>query len=1254
MIAVVEKRRFKRTPTIRAAQLSSTRLAPLACEIVDYCQQGVMIHLTDRPATPLPELLHQQVTLKFVAGLANSRVYRFTGKVVRTAANTLGVEVDRFHPDTYQELSRATTPGAGSNSALATPDGMRINEVGALCQAHFTPFMHGVLTSFFKQLEPTFKIASENAPSSDAEWAFNSVPAVLAAQRQTLEQLFLRPDYWRQTFASSAASSPDAIDPDQLSLVETNDFEDWLNAAQVIKSLESSFKAEAAAFATRYARLTSQPITVHNNPGGPFVLVSTLRQAIAEQDLTAPCKALLYKVFQAALADRYAAFYRGLTAALPKPVTPLSDPESAAQPEALATSDSNTIPADEVDTGVLAYKLDHIIRHLNLSQIESLPHTPGQTSANPSPEQSMMHTTGSLWSSLRQMRDDQVGQPVRAEKSESEQNALLENILSTLNQLRTQPADTSTEGEAATFKQRLVSALPQLAQNDVQGDQHFQTVELFDALLSQPLAHAVKDSDIASLLKKLELPLLKLALTDANFLDSDTHAARQTVNLFERYYVAADDTGKVFDPELLSLLEGLATRVVEQFETHPDVYDEVNAVLQKLIAPLEDAHCHKSEQLHLHAEAYEKIHLAHEQVEQILAAHLGKQTLPTIVLTLIHEVWKPHLQLLYLRAGSEHAEFTQALSVLDTLRDALSGQQPLPTSSRQTLMSTLVHGLKAVLLDPARIETLARDLNAAIEGGIEITHAHYPTVTPSIPDTPTEQSTLKLLRRGDWLSFNRDGHPVPYQLVWSNPARSRFMFINRSATMEHPVDSHTLAHSLHSGDTQPLSTLNTPFMQRSAHNAMLSAYERLYQQAIHDTESGLLNRKGLMNLLNKLFIPGLRELQSSVLCLFVFDQLKAIHQGCEQAEAAASLHELTKAMRVELRHNDAFARLGEDTFVILFQDRPIEEVHAITQDILARIAQHRCTSAGKSFAIGVNAGMAEISSTVESSSALLKNAASACVSAKSHGVNTVQIYRGDSAQIQDEESLYEWAGLIDKALAENLLHLRCQKIQPVHADGGHLPHYEILLGLDASLKTNPQGFIRAAEKWKRSADIDLWVVRNSFDWIQKNTAKLGSVSGFSINLSGLSLINQGILDTLTQALASPDFPVDKIIFEVTETAAIENLAAAQDFIAQVKALGCRVSLDDFGSGYSSFAYLKNLDVDYLKIDGAFVRDLLKDKADLAMVKSMHDVGHALGLKTIAEYVENVQILDKLREIGVDYAQGWQIAKPVPLDSLVLE
>jgi diguanylate cyclase (GGDEF)-like protein len=1251
MPAASEKRHFERISTTRPAQLSTLRLAPCDCVIVDYCPQGVMIQFSGTSATRVPKLHDQLVTIKFSTGQQGNEIHRFSGRVVREVATGLGIQVAQFHPTTYAALSRTQTAYTGNTQPASAGGNAHADDIIALCQSHFMPFMRGVLKAFFTQIPAAFDAATTGALSMDERCAFNSAPGLLMTNRATLEQAFLRPDYGRVIRADLTGTGT----VDQLSLVAVDDFEDWLNAAQSINLLEAHFKAETVTFTTRYSRLVVQDSTVQNNPYCPFILISTLRDAIAGYTLSLLSKALVYATFQAVLEARLGEFYQALIQAMPKPTT-VAPAAKPATPPVMAETASDPLRNDNVDSGELAYKLDHIMRHLHLTQPDAYAYGVPAPVSNTVVEQDMLRTTGNLWSSLRQMRNDQTGQIHRPAQPEAAQADLLQNILEALEQLRTQAVDIPADSTQTTFKQRLINAVPQLGYSEIQEDQHFQTLELFDALLSQPLANAAPASDIAALLKKLELPLLKLALTDEHFLGSDTHQARQTVNLFERYYVAADDTGKLFDSELLLLLEGLASRIVDQFEIHPAIFDEVNAVLQKLLVPLEEARQLKSSQLLLNAEAQEKISLTRELVGHALLARIGEHTVPTLVVKLIQSVWERYLELLCLRHGNTHAEFIRALDVLDDLRDALSATTPLPAVKRHALLDAVNRGVKAVVLDASQPVFWARTISVALEHPSDIAYSHYPHTATTPTPLDHENTALSLLQMGDWLGFQHDSdtQPVPFQLIWCNPARSRFMFINRSATVERALDRYTLASNLESGAAQTLGTFNTPFMQRSAHSIMLSAYERLYQQAIHDPESGLLNRKGLMNLLNKLFIPDLRDAQAGVLCLLVFDQLKAIHQSCEQADIDASISLLTSSMRLELRPNDAFSRLGEDTFVILFQDRPVEEVHAITLDMLTRIAQHRIFSADKSFAIGVNAGLAEINSSVESASALLKNAASACVAAKSHGINSVQIYQQDSAQIQDEEALFEWAGLIDKALNENLLYLRCQKIQPVQTDTDHLPHYEILLGLDPTLNTNPQGFVRAAEKWNRSADLDLWVVHTSLAWIEQNAARLSGVSGFSINLSGLSLINQRVLDALTKALSQTDFPVDKIIFEVTETAAIENLAAAQEFIATVKALGCRVSLDDFGSGYSSFAYLKNLDVDYLKIDGAFVRDVLKDKADRAMVKSMHDVGHALGLKTIAEYVENTEIFDCLREIGVDYAQGWGIAKPERLDTLQLD
>lgn len=359
----------------------------------------------------------------------------------------------------------------------------------------------------------------------------------------------------------------------------------------------------------------------------------------------------------------------------------------------------------------------------------------------------------------------------------------------------------------------------------------------------------------------------------------------------------------------------------------------------------------------------------------------------------------------------------------------------------------------------------------------------------------------------------------------------------------------------------------------------------------------------------------------------MFDQLKAIYHSCDQAEAEVSLLAVVASLSEEIQPTDLFSRLGEDAFAVLFRGRTLDKAYVAAQNMVSRIKEHRIKCQDKSFVLGVSAGIAELSTDADSPSTLMKNAGSACVAAKSMGSNTVQRYENTSSQIKSEQALFEWAGIIDKALNEDLLFLRCQKIQPFD-------------------------FIPTAERWKRSPDLDQWVLRNSFKWIRENAALLGAVNGFSINLSGLSLVNENVLDFIRNALDGNDLPAEKIIFEVTESAAIERLDAAQDFIDKVKAYGCRFSLDDFGSGYSSFAYLKGLKVDYLKIDGAFIRDMLKEHADFAMVKSMHEVGHALGLKTIAEYVESDAIFDKLKEIGIDYAQGYAIEKPMPLHQLL--
>jgi len=247
----------------------------------------------------------------------------------------------------------------------------------------------------------------------------------------------------------------------------------------------------------------------------------------------------------------------------------------------------------------------------------------------------------------------------------------------------------------------------------------------------------------------------------------------------------------------------------------------------------------------------------------------------------------------------------------------------------------------------------------------------------------------------------------------------------------------------------------------------------------------------------------------------------------------------------------------------------------------------------------------------------------------------------------------EWVTRLKLALDENRIKLRCQKIASISSDDYSMPHYEVLLSVEDEngLQVPPSDFIFAAEQYNRMQAVDRWVISSVFDWMINNKSLLDSINGLAINLSGHSFNDESLLAFIWEKFVEMKVPREKVIFEVTETATIANLDRAADFIKEMKGVGCKFALDDFGSGLSSYAYLKHLPVDYVKIDGVFVKDLVTDESDYAMVKSIHEMAKFLGKRTIAEYVENNEILEKLKEIGIDYAQGWGIEKPVMLDDI---
>ena len=428
--------------------------------------------------------------------------------------------------------------------------------------------------------------------------------------------------------------------------------------------------------------------------------------------------------------------------------------------------------------------------------------------------------------------------------------------------------------------------------------------------------------------------------------------------------------------------------------------------------------------------------------------------------------------------------------------------------------------------------------------------------------------------------------------------------------------------------------------------------EKLSYQASHDVLTGLINRHEFERRTERLLATLKQEKGIHALCFLDLDQFKVVNDTCGHIAGDEMLRQIGTLLQNTVRHRDTLARLGGDEFGVLMEHCSLDDAHRVATSILQAIQDFQFSWDDYSFKLGVSIGLVPISETSPNLTELLKHADAACYVAKDNGRNRIHVHDIDDAEIVQRHGEMQWVTRINKALQENRFCLYAQAIIPLYAGGGK--HYEFLIRMiDEQGKTIPPGaFLPAAERYNLISKIDHWVIEAVFDLLENNPKFLKQVDFCSINLSGQSLTDMSFQDHVIKRFTSTTIPPGKICFEITETAAISNLSTATLFISKMKVLGCQFALDDFGSGLSSFGYLKNLTVDYLKIDGMFVKNIVDDPIDRAMVKSINEIGHVMGMKTIAEFVENDEIKSILQDIGIDFAQGYGVGKPVPSQDIL--
>lgn len=428
--------------------------------------------------------------------------------------------------------------------------------------------------------------------------------------------------------------------------------------------------------------------------------------------------------------------------------------------------------------------------------------------------------------------------------------------------------------------------------------------------------------------------------------------------------------------------------------------------------------------------------------------------------------------------------------------------------------------------------------------------------------------------------------------------------------------------------------------------------EKIAYQAAHDELTGLVNRRQFDIHIQHLVTQAQTENSSHVLCYLDLDQFKVVNDTCGHLAGDELLRQLGDLLKHHVRKSDVLARLGGDEFGILMSNCSIEQALITGEKLRNTIRDFQFAWENRSFSVGVSIGLAPIYRTSGNAVDILKEADAACYAAKDKGRNRVHVFSPDDEELAERQGEMQWVEKIRVGIEKDRFQLYGQLIVPI-SDHDKGLHFETLLRYQDELGNiiPPGAFLPAAERYNMAPSLDRWVIASLFEYLGSTPGFIERLDICSVNLSGLSLSDEHMLDFIGEQFRKWHIPTYKICFEITETAAISNLSYAKEFIDTLRRKGCSFSLDDFGSGLSSFAYLKNLPVDFLKIDGLFVKDILDDKVDWTMVKAINEVGHVMNKKTIAEFVENQNIFDLLKTLGVNYAQGYGVAKPVPLKDL---
>ncbi|WP_374964527.1 DUF1631 family protein [Spongiibacter tropicus] len=1247
-----ERRSSPRQPIKLAAQIDLGTGESWPCQIADFCAEGLFVRYSTETSRKLDRVFATETPSELIIrfrGLDGARRHELHVGVVRRIDGAMGVHFSRPNPQAVDAMLQLCGGSRTQDRSSLRAPSDRIQFVLHQSAKAVTQYIEPLMDACFVKMVEALKLAAQKAANDQQANEYMDASGQIQARQRVI---------WHQmskSLESPLKPTPKGFPGSELSVVDKGEFEDWLTIRVMVTKADTLYRGDLLQLKLRLDKLGIANATGHHNPLGPSLVCEAFHHGLNQLKAPREVEKVCLKVFEQTVLQQLGPLYKELNDILIRHgVLPDLDLSKYLSEQSGTKSEPVEPPKKKPDASLKTPVAETSAGSEATAKAAAHRRKPSRLGSEfqgyAQAAQTAFATVRNLLTTLSASRVAR-GDPEPLPFAPNARPLSSGELQRELQQLQVEVPES---GEAvAPLRERVVEKVRESGDTRLDEEQQ-STLDVVDRFF-RSVVESPKLSEYAQQrMRQLEVPVLKVVMRDPGFFDDQDSPVRGVMNRLAQLGVK----GGRINPVVQRRVDELIQRITTDFEQDTGVFEQTVQELDTLIDRQNLVYRRNVERVTAAAEGAQKVAESKKAVAEVLDQRLGGRKVPRAIVSLLDGGWRDLLSLTWIRQGPDSQLWQDYLSVIDSL--LAFADDPNSSINLPELLRVIQDGLASISSNHMPSSQIRDELKQFLVRGPDQSPelVEVPSARPEKPSTvqlsEREQRSLQRwinraqqLRTGDWLrDQEKPDEPQYIRLVWIARGFSRFVFVNHQGMRVVELELEALARQMRKGIIVPDNQYERPLVDESIDRMVRKVYDQLSWASTHDELTGLLGRREFERMLDQQLA---RQEDERSLVRLDLRRFRLLNDTAGYQAGDETLKRVADILREHVGDGMPVARLAGNEFAMLV---PSENAVTAAEGLVRAIEQAEFSFDGRIYKLSASVGVVPTLPALVSAERWLRASEQALGAARQKGHGKVSEYTLDAGDQARQEQIAAKVASLSNLNEERML-LRCQKIIPLHPGAGMAAQYEVLISMydDEGTLITGRDFVRMAERYDRMQAVDRWVVGHMLDWLREQAPDPRHFGGVCINLSGYSMNDQSLLEFIYEKLSEKDAPIERLWFELTEASAITDVQSVADFILEMKELGCRFCLGNFGSGPSSFEFMRSLPVDLIKIDSAFTGQVASSETDRAMVRSMVDMAHYMNREVIASQVESRDVLDMLRQLGVDYAQGFVVEKPRLLDSL---